>query len=314
MHALLIIAALFSTGFETAIPVRLGSPEHMKVSNEAYREASENRTHFVLGANGEVIIPSDRPESRMWWPVYDYTARGGPLQMWMPFSYLQLAEVLRSGRVVVLRRTYRVEMPYVSEGMLDQKTIRVWPGLLAEFPTRWPFFKDGVLAPAPPGTVLCRSLEENTPAPEPPSGALQWLLLGSSGELIAPTENTAKPANVLWVVPSAQPGGLDLIHSGPLHSGLYAHVCSDGRMLYGEQRRADPPLYAIAREFSLAAPGAIWRHLSHWPFFTDLDHSALACIPPGFGVAPVGLAPDDVTVVVGVDGKVTVHPKKIMVE
>ncbi|NLV42180.1 MAG: hypothetical protein GXY15_13265 [Candidatus Hydrogenedentes bacterium] len=285
----------------------------MKASNEIYREATENRTHFVLGANGEIIFPSDTPASVMWGAVQNYTEKDGHLLMWAPFHF-QLAEVLRSGRVVVLRRTFRVEMPYVSEGMLEQKTMHVWPGLFAEFPTRWPFFTNGVPAPAPPGTVLCRSLEENAPAPPPPPGALQWLMLGSSGELIAPAENTAMPANVLWVVPSAQPGELDLIHSGPLHSGLYAHVCSDGKMLYGERRRADPPLYAIAREFSLAAPGGIWRYPSHWPFFTDLDHSALACIPPGCGVEPVGLAPDDVTVVVGADGKVTVHPKKITVE
>lgn len=313
MHVLLIVTAFCAAGFNTVIPVRVGSPEHMTAMNKTYQEAKARRTHFILGANGEIIIPSDRPESAMWGPVHDYTEKDGHLRMWMPFSF-QFAEVLRSGRVVVLRRTFRVEMPYVSEGMLEQKTMHVWPGLFAEFPTRWPFFKDGVPAPAPPGTVFCRSLEESAPTPEPPPGTLQWLLLGCNGELIAPAANTPMPANVLWVVPSAQRGGLDLIHSGPLHSGLYAHVCPDGRMLYGARRLTRAPLYAIAREFSLTAPGAIWRYPSHWPFFVDMDHSALACIPPGCGVAPVGLAPDDLTVVVGADGKVTVHPRKIRVQ
>ena len=88
-------------------------------------------------------------------------------------------------------------------------------------------------------------------------------MLGLHQRLISPHTHSMRPPNVLWIVPNG--GGFDLVHSGPLHRGLYARIREDFSVTYGEG--APEELRTSTKQ-------------RYWPFETG-DTGQVTEMPPG---------------------------------
>lgn len=117
----------------------------------------------------------------------------------------------------------------------------------------------------PEGTVL---YEDGTksPLPEPPAGNAGWIVLGYKGLLFTPPSQANRPPNVLWVLPKKE-GGIDLVHSGPLHRGVFATIQADRRIMFGP-----------------GADGLAWPkgEQGGWWQYIDYDTVRPMMLPPGF--------------------------------
>ncbi len=93
------------------------------------------------------------------------------------------------------------------------------------------------------------------------SGAIGWTMLLADGSMYRPKTKEI-PANALWVQRAGD--GLDLVHAGPLYSGVYAHVGADRRIELSETPDPDSQTYPL------------------WPFIDEAKHPAAP--PEGFYV------------------------------
>lgn len=108
-------------------------------------------------------------------------------------------------------------------------------------PTKWPF-RDGAgnLAFPPSSKVLSSAAEEEHDRLDPPAESIGWMFMDASGELYRNHIKLEPFANILWVVKKGD--GLEIVHSGPLHEGVYASVSSDLRILWSaDSGKALPP-------------------------------------------------------------------------
>lgn len=190
-------------------PVTVASVLCKETRSKRARESkgTEKRIGWLmLGANGELIMP---PEG---------ISPG-------PGSLL----VYKCGEKLELRLSDKPVSPpygYVSAGgYLSVQAAEKPGGLDAATPKQWPFAggkKDLVLPPA--NTVLSSFPALGKKKKGAPSGTVGWAMLLADGSLYRPKTKEV-PANALWIRKTKD--GLDFIHAGPLHSGVYAHVGKD---------------------------------------------------------------------------------------
>lgn len=313
MHMLMLLLGLMTGSPETAIPVHLGTGENVGEAR-AIRERAGEDWMFYLGANGELVTPSKLEDSTlgMVYPIY-CTKESDKRAVWLPYFNHPFAEIRQNGDIVVLDSYYIADIIVPKNREKIVRNVHVSPDLFPDFPTRWPYIRDGVLLPAPPGAILSKSLERKKPPPEGSSGARGWLILGWKGELISPVQGSSAPENVVWMVSSDLHGGMDLIHSGPRFSGRYAHVSPYGKMGFGDGLTDSPPLLPLERTLMIIDDEHIVPTKSFWPFFSEVGRKQLAPIPPGYSVQPTDTHPDFVTAVVNEDGSVQVIRRKIRV-
>lgn len=95
-------------------------------------------------------------------------------------------------------------------------------------PYTWPWTdKDGgFVAPGPDSPIATSDPTE----PVRPSNAVGWLFPTRFNELVCVSPELKPILDCLWVVENGS--GLDIVHSGPTQSGLYARVHGDGRIQF----------------------------------------------------------------------------------
>ena len=298
MHMLMILLGLLTGSPEAAVPVHLGTSESWEDAH-AIREKAGKDWRFFLGANGELISPHNSEDTTLGRVSYIYcTQESNKKVIWLPFLNKPFAEIYQDGSIVILEGRYLVDIMISRKRDKLEKSVHISSALFPDFPTRWPYIKDGVLLPAPPGSILANSLEKNESPPESPSGARGWLILGWNGELISLRQEGRAPKNVLWMVAPNLSNGIELIHSGPQFSGLYAHVTAGGKMNFGADGTATHPLSALEKEITIIDDDNIVPTESFWPFFADTERTRLAIFPSGFFVQPTDTHPDEILVVV----------------
>ncbi len=139
-------------------------------------------------------------------------------------------------------------------------------------PTDWPRDdKTGHVRPLELGEILSGVQgEESNSGDANAESQRAWLMLGLHQRLISPYPHSMRPPNVLWIVPNG--GGFDLVHSGPLHRGLYARIREDFSVTYGEG--APEELRTSSKQ-------------KYWPFETG-DTGRVTEIPPGTIIGMAG--------------------------
>lgn len=106
-------------------------------------------------------------------------------------------------------------------------------------PEFWPYVeKSGELKMPAINSVLWnrgaeKALESNICSPHNATG---WLLLTWDDYLVAPLADAERPPNVLWIVPGQEgvENGFQLIHSGPLRSGVFMTVTEERKVIPGD--------------------------------------------------------------------------------
>lgn len=200
----------------------LPSGERMRAFGAIYRKYRLQTFEAHLGANGEFIGgPLRSLGSRP--PLIGLPYRGG---FWL-WANAEIDEAGTGPEILFATVTPngQVERTYLGESGTKS---------MPAIPKDWSRDeKTGSLRPLEPGEVLSGAPVEasksgDTEADSPDT----WLLMGLHRTLISPIASSRRPPNVLWIVPNG--GGFDLVHSGPLHRGLYARIREDFSVTYGE--------------------------------------------------------------------------------
>lgn len=315
MNTMLILLSVFLGDTEGTISVQLGSKENV-MSGMIIQGARDRGSVCFLGTNGELLFPSGVSKPFMSaLSSITYTEENGSIRLWLPIVSRPFAEVSNEGFITLLDSTFVVSVPGSPLGIRKNKTIQIRPELLPEFPSRWPFKDCGVVASAPQGTLLCKSLEESLQPPQPPINAKGWLLLGWDGSLSAPPQKTPIPANVLWVVTDDMRKGFDLVHGGPLHSGVYARVYPDGEMRFGDAETIRPTMHPFAQELAITKDDSIVNSIKcYWSVFSSRGEGELAMLPPGYIISPSEHSLREPTIFTDESGENRVYLPPIRVE
>lgn len=211
--------------------VSLGLLTFQKTSLEAADETLEQKAlregHCLeLGLNGELIVPpkdygcgdlvvTNQDGSIIISYMYNDKTEGGRNR----FAWRQFAVVNASGTLQV-RDTQH----------FPQK------GGLTELPEKWTFLNAaGKLVLPERERVLSRS---NSRTRTKPAGSLGcYILLAIPAGAIAPSPEVEPPENIVWILPlelgSSVDKGFQLVHSGPLHDGVYLTVYPDRSVALG---------------------------------------------------------------------------------
>lgn len=234
--------------------------ERMRAFGAIYRTHRLQTFQAHLGANGEFIggplrSLGCRP------PLIGLPYRGG---LWL-WANAEIDEAGTGPEILfaTVDPSGKVERAYLGE-----------PGTksMPSIPTEWPRNdKTGRVRPLGTGEILSGVQGEGSSSGDANAESQgAWLMLGLHHGLISPMTQSMRPPNVLWIVPNG--GGFDLVHSGPLHRGLYARIRDDFSVTYGEGAPED-----------LRTSG----NQKYWPFETG-DTGRVTEMPPGTIIGMAG--------------------------
>lgn len=133
---------------------------------------------------------------------------------------------------------------------------------VARTPYNWAWTDEhgAFVAPGPDSPIAT----SDQARPLRPSGAVGWLFPTRYNEFVCVSPEVEPIADCLWVVENGQ--SLDIVHSGPSQSGLYARVHENGRIQFGT-----PMLGSGNRDWS----DATWKILNRKDN-PEFDAAALA--------------------------------------
>jgi len=243
------------TELDAALDALLALPdvERMRAFGAIYRTHRLQTFQAHLGANGELIGgPLECLGCRP--PLIGLPYRGG---FWL-WANAEIDEAGTGPEILfaTVDPSGKVERTYLRE-----------PGAksMPAIPTEWPRDdKTGNPRPLGPGEILSGATGAASNSGDPDTKLLgDWLMLGLHHGLISPMTSSKCPPNVLRIVPNG--GGFDLVHSGPMHRGLYARIHEDFSVTYGEG--APEELRTSTKQ-------------KYWPFETG-DTGQVTEMPPG---------------------------------
>ena len=211
------------------------------IESKAYREGQ----CFEMGLNGEIIFG---------YGCGDFVILEREKHLVIS---MMTVETLSNGR-----NRYSWKEIYVAEedGSIQAHDSKRAKGVhsLRALPREWPVRDEsGSLRIPKDRLIVSTSVFISTELRDKPEGTVgYYVLLAIPGVAIAPHSTVKAPDNVLWIVPlnpvDGPEKGFQLIHSGPLHQGIYATVYEDRTVKFGE---------GAVNVDELKATELYWRHI-----------------------------------------------------